>query len=986
MIMKDSEYNEKVPMIVALQKSTELFNKKKYDDAIVILEKVLKNDPSTDLSTTIRGDVWFNLSVLYVLNIQFRKAFEALIEYIPFTTVRSYYQVTFFQDQLTESQTKALKRNFKFKSYSQFLKSSKYKKSFNKFLKELESIFTDTEILINKEEFLEAKERLNFIKQIILYSNFNAVDIMSKDLTFENKEFYNLFSKADKLAGKCESKYMQIIGNILEEKLSSIEKLIDEGKHSEAIEMLNEFLKPIKINSFSQTQRKAEEKLLYQSHEIVRRAKDLLKLAQDKQEAETPEEKALREILIHSLNISSNVFSLAIHPNGKYLASGSEEILILDLETFKLVKSLKKRRKPDYVHSIAISSDGKYIISGDRNYNLTLFDFTSGEILWSIEENIEDIHSVAISPDNKYVVCGLGRGKFGGPPWDSDVIVFELSSGKLIHTLVGHKEPVGAIVISSDSQFIISGAMDIKIWDLTSGELVKNLEVNSCINSLIISPEGNKFLSASSSIKIWEMSTWTKSREISSEGGTIEALAVSPDCKYIVGGSRWSEILIYEYASGKLIKKFRAHEPTINSIVFSNDGKYLISGAGDIRDGSIKFWNFPNIVKQLEREEREEIKKEEELKQKKIDDKKQKLEEMRETFEEEYKEIETQVRALNLIDVVESISNVSEISNITVNRNKLISKMFDIYRKYKNHEEFNQKLTDIILSFYQPYFEINPLEVNIQYFSMSFKGLIQREIIRLDNIIKDNEDLENLYNKLIKIDFDSFIDEKLRFISKEVNEINYDVTVESMFNFLLDFSQIIPSAVKTDDSTENEYTLKTGWGPFYFKILEKELNKKIEYEYDFVADNWGEKGNFSIELIEPSPGKVVIRTRNNLQEISEKSKENLLITNFLGQFLKTYIDLSIGKIVAKQIQTIFYEKTFDDLTMGNYRILQAKINAMGKKFADLKNKFFEVKAPLTLNSFNCSECGATLNITSKEEKFIICEHCNTPFLMEWQRE
>lgn len=84
-------------------------------------------------------------------------------------------------------------------------------------------------------------------------------------------------------------------------------------------------------------------------------------------------------------------------------------------------------------------------------------------------------------------------------------------------------------------------------------------------------------------------------------------------------------------------------------------------------------------------------------------------------------------------------------------------------------------------------------------------------------------------------------------------------------------------------------------------------------------------------------------------------------------------------------RNFFYEKSFDDLTRGNYRVLQAKFNALGKDINELKAKFFEVKSPLTLNSFECSECGATLNITSKDEKFIICEHCSTPFLMEWQK-
>ncbi len=362
-------------------------------------------------------------------------------------------------------------------------------------------------------------------------------------------------------------------------------------------------------------------------------------------------------------------------------------------------------------------------------------------------------------------------------------------------------------------------------------------------------------------------------------------------------------------------------------------------------------------------------------------------ERFRDDFEREYQEIKTQVNELNLKDSIESLSNVSEISNITVNRNKLISKIFDIYRKYKVHEEFNQKLTDVILNFYQPYFEINPFEIDIPYFTTYFNGFIQGEKALLKGHAKDNEKLEGLFKKIEEINFNSMIDEKIKEISEEVNELTYSVPPESLYNFLLDFSNVIPdpNISKIEGSTEDNYSLKSSMGVLKFKIIDKEIGKKIVYEYDFLNTTWGEKGRLLLNFEEKDPGTVLLKAKNEIMEISQTNRDNKSILNALGTYLKTYIDLNIGKVVAKQVQTIFYEKSFDDLTMGNYRILQAKITTMGKNIENLKNKFFEVKAPLSLTSFDCSECGATLNITSNEEKFIICEHCDTPFLMEWQR-
>ena len=209
-----------------------------------------------------------------------------------------------------------------------------------------------------------------------------------------------------------------------------------------------------------------------------------------------------------------------------------------------------------------------------------------------------------------------------------------------------------------------------------------------------------------------------------------------------------------------------------------------------------------------------------------------------------------------------------------------------------------------------------------------------------------------------------------------------------MYDFLLDFSNVFTNNPKIEElSNENEYSLKSSNGNMVFKFLERMPNKRIIYEYNFLNNSEiGEKGILTIDFIEENPGQVVLKVNNKILEISQKNENILMIFNYLGNYLGSLIDNVLAKLVAKQVQTIIYEKTFDDLTMGNHRLLQAKLNAMGKDINNLKTKYFEVKAPLTLTSFNCSECGATLNISSKEDKFVICEHCDTPFLMDWQKE
>lgn len=381
------------------------------------------------------------------------------------------------------------------------------------------------------------------------------------------------------------------------------------------------------------------------------------------------------------------------------------------------------------------------------------------------------------------------------------------------------------------------------------------------------------------------------------------------------------------------------------------------------------------------------------------------------SYEDEYNQLFNLVNEYKLAKSLQ-MNNLTDASSFLSERNQIGYKLYSLYVKVTNDEEVKKRVTNLIINFYSQHIAFNPFETKIQQFALIYNGLKKEDISMLENYLKQKQrreeygrkkkireamqkteetdrvvidQLHDIHNKIIVMD-NEIILQYLKKIGEETRELDYDVPLNIMYNCLLNFSNLFTNNPKIKEiSNDNEYTLKNSNGNLYFKYLEKEPNRKIVYEYDFLNNTQlGEKGKFTIEFIEETPGKIKLKTQNEIEEISKDNKENLRILNYLGNNLGPLIDLILAKLVAKQVQTIVYEKTFDDLTMGDSRILQAKLNAMGKDIDKLKTKYFEVKAPLTLNSFECSECGATLNITSKEEKFIICEHCSTPFLMEWQ--
>ena len=709
--MKENEFKEKVPMIDALNESTILFNKDKYKKAIEILVAVLKTDTSTDVSTTIRGDVWFNLSVNYILTDQISKAVEAIFKYMPFTDIESSNQI-FIEESLTESQKEMLKTNYRFKNYSYFLESPKYRKKFELLIKKYENGLKEIEKLVQRGGYVKAIDYLKPFQETIVYLFFdlkvNALFDL-KELKVSNKLLLDLLQELDKLFSICKTKANEIIRNDLENRHIKIENQIKKDQYSLAKEQLNEIISY--FNDFGDDYR-------MEFNDIYKKTSSLLDTCEGKEEK-------IRENLI---TLEKNVYENLI-----------EVRTMIDKDEFNKAKN-----------------------------------------------QLENI--------------------------------------------------------------------------------IKNAEEN-------------------------------KLKEI----------------------------------------KIKAN----------------------------------SLLKELKRS-------------------KKNGDELFE-FESMFKQLQEQTEKLNFVDALihkKSINSIVSLSEFFRKRENLLEELRSTYQKFKKNERIRSRIKSLFIKFYTLHFEINPFEAD-ENLLHHLKGSLETEITRLkgtfDNIAREDGEFNKFKNELETINYNELKHAFIERLGKKVKEFTYDVPVSNLYEFLLDFSEVLPLGVgtggKTEDSTETDYTIKTHFGLLIFKIIEKEENKKIIYEYDFSKSDVKEIGKLYLDFITLSPGKVKLRVKNEIHE----SSGGKFYLNWLGH-LKPWIDYNLGKLVAKHVQTVFYEKTFDDLTMGNYRVLQTKINAMGKKFEDLKSRFFEVKAPLTLNSFECSECGATLNITSKDEKFIICDHCSTPFLMEWQKE
>jgi len=192
------------------------------------------------------------------------------------------------------------------------------------------------------------------------------------------------------------------------------------------------------------------------------------------------------------------------------------------------------------------------------------------------------IYEANFSPNNRYVVTASG---------DSLAKIWDVSSGNLVKTLKGHSSHVFSAQFSPDSNRIVTaGGETAKIWEVSTGIQVKMLIGHAkIVHSAAYSPDGGVIVTTSEdgTAKLWNAQTGKEIRSMDVKKGWVYDAAFHPSGASVVTGAQGGEVSLWNVANGRQIRTFSGHSRAITSVTFSPSGRYIATSS---IDNTAKIW------------------------------------------------------------------------------------------------------------------------------------------------------------------------------------------------------------------------------------------------------------------------------------------------------------------------------------------------------------------------------------------------------------
>ncbi len=243
-------------------------------------------------------------------------------------------------------------------------------------------------------------------------------------------------------------------------------------------------------------------------------------------------EQSRRYVDAHANTISWDTRSIAISPDGKFIASTTTLHAVqvwraLGLKAYRFLETLN--HPPE---SVAFSSSGDWLLAGMMN---------DGTIQsWYRDDDFRSVDSIK-GHDNAVEAIKFHPNKLNFISCSVDGTVKEWSivdeGIKAVKTYEGHDEQhIVDVTYSPDGRLLAAGSVNgqIYMWETSTGKLIHQLDHDQVVREIEFSPDGEFLASGANdhTLKIWRVGNW-KRMALKRFDHAVASVTYSPDGTFI---------------------------------------------------------------------------------------------------------------------------------------------------------------------------------------------------------------------------------------------------------------------------------------------------------------------------------------------------------------------------------------------------------------------------------------------------------------------
>lgn len=296
-----------------------------------------------------------------------------------------------------------------------------------------------------------------------------------------------------------------------------------------------------------------------------------------------------------------------LSPDGRFIVSvGGGGAFVWEAETGLLLREIEfgpvllgNPPRPVYSEnwSAVFAPNGTQVFIGSSR-EARLFDLATGTLVQSYLGHDGLVWAIDVSQDGQRLITGSG---------DNKARVFDVASGSLLQVLEGHSDFVMSVALSADGTLAITGSWDTtaRLWNSETGAEVQRWNLRRDVHAVGFSPDGSTVAAGLSNDEIVLMNSDTgeETRRLDADGNTASgtrSIAFLADNERLLTAHSDDLIRLWNWRTGDLLRSYEGHSNWVTAVSASSAGDRFATASDD---ATVRYWDIaqPDALSTIDR-------------------------------------------------------------------------------------------------------------------------------------------------------------------------------------------------------------------------------------------------------------------------------------------------------------------------------------------------------------------------------------------------